>query len=135
MLKKIFKAVTAFILLVGCYFGYVRAFAVVVEQFRATRKIDGNAFVRIDSRSMREAIELAKVHFGDDHWSAAEDLMFRYYNSERGFWMYAKEVVRVIEQDGVKYDGKRVHHGAFRPHLAIARRQERQDRPQRSGSL
>ncbi len=40
MLKKIFKAVTAFILLWGCYLGYVRAFAVVVEQFRATRHID-----------------------------------------------------------------------------------------------
>ena len=44
MLKKIFKAVTAFILLVGCYLGYVRAFAVVVEQFRASRRIDINAF-------------------------------------------------------------------------------------------
>ena len=44
--------------------GYVRAFAVVVEQFRATRHVDLNSFVRSDSKSKREAIELAKT-YGD----------------------------------------------------------------------
>jgi hypothetical protein len=111
--KKIFKAVTASILLLGCYLGYVRAFAVVVEQFRATRRIDMNAFVRSHSKSKREAIDLARSHFGPHHWSADEELMFRYYNSEQGFWMYAKEVVRVVEQDGVRYDGKRVTMAPF----------------------
>jgi hypothetical protein len=113
VLKKIFKAVTAFILLVGCYLGYVRAFAVVVEQFRASRRIDINAFAVTESKSKREAIELAKSHFGRGHWSANEELTFRYYNYEQGFWMYAKEVVRVVEQDGVKYDGKRVTMAPF----------------------
>jgi hypothetical protein len=113
VLKKTFKAATALLLLVGCYRGYVHAFAVLVEQFRVTRRVDVNPFVPTDSRSKRVAIELAKSHFGDDHWSAREDLMFRYYNAERGFWMYAKEVVRVVEQDGVRYDGKRVTMAPF----------------------
>ena len=113
MLKKIFKAVTASILLWGCYLGYVRAFAVVVEQLRTTRRIDKNAFVRSDSKSKREAIDLARTHLGRNHWSADEELTFRYYNSEQGFWMYAKEVVRVNEQDGVRYDGKRVTMAPF----------------------
>ena len=38
VLKKIFKAMTAFTLLVGCYFGYVHVFAVVVRQMTATRR-------------------------------------------------------------------------------------------------
>jgi len=113
VLKKIFKAVTASILLWGCYLGYVRAFAVVVEQLRTTRRIDKNAFVRSDSKSKREAIDLARTHLGRNHWSADEELTFRYYNCEQGFWMYAKEVVRVVEQDGVRYDGKRVTMAPF----------------------
>ena len=38
MLKKTFKAVTAFSLLVGCYLGYVQVFAVVVRVMTTTRR-------------------------------------------------------------------------------------------------
>ena len=39
MLKKIFKAVTAFILLIGCYLGYAQVFAVlVVRQLTTVRR-------------------------------------------------------------------------------------------------
>ncbi|MFI5455416.1 MAG: hypothetical protein ACHRXM_08180 [Isosphaerales bacterium] len=108
MLKKILKAVTMFTLLVGCYFGYVRVFAVLVEQFRATRRPDKIMFRVKDSKSKKESIVYARDAFGRGHWSAAEDLAFRYYNAERGFWMYAQEWERVVEENGVRYDGKRM---------------------------
>ena len=38
VLKKIFKAVTAFTLLVGCYLGYVQVFALVVGQLTTVRR-------------------------------------------------------------------------------------------------
>ena len=91
MLKKILKAVTALTLLVGCYFGYVRAFAVVVDQFKATRRTDTSHVRHAPLESKREAIAQPAAAFGADHWSAAEDLTYRYYNSERGFWIYAQE--------------------------------------------
>ncbi len=61
-----------------------------------------------DSKSKQQANELARTEFGEKHWSADPDLPFRYYNSDRGFWMYATKVDDIVEEDGVKYDGKRV---------------------------
>ena len=50
MLKKIFKAVTAFTLLVGCYFGYVQVFAIVVRQLTTVRRAQKSCFTHRDSR-------------------------------------------------------------------------------------
>ncbi len=113
MLKKLFKAVTMFTLLVGCYFVYVHAFAVIVNQLRANRRSEGMKFIPHDSNSKVEAIAHAGSAFGPNHWSAANDLAYRYYNAERGFWMYAKQVWRIVEENGVKYDGKRVRMAPF----------------------
>ncbi|HKI19349.1 MAG TPA: hypothetical protein VKA15_15790, partial [Isosphaeraceae bacterium] len=113
MLKKLFKAVTMFTLLMGCYFVYVHAFAVIVDQLRASRRSDGMMFPTHDSNSRLEAIAHAGSAFGWDHWSAVNDLAYRYYNAERGFWMYAKQVWRIVEENGVKYDGKRVRMAPF----------------------
>ncbi len=113
MLKKLFKAATMFTLLMGCYFVYVHAFAVIVDQLRASRRSDGMMFLPHPSNSKLEAIAHAGSAFGGDHWSAAKDLPYRYYNAERGFWMYAKQVWRIVEENGVKYDGKRVRMAPF----------------------
>jgi len=113
VLKKLFKAVTMFTLLMGCYFVYVHAFAVIVDQLRASRRSDGMMFPTHDSNSRLEAIAHAGSAFGWDHWSAVNDLAYRYYNAERGFWMYAKQVWRIVEENGVKYDGKRVRMAPF----------------------
>ena len=43
VLKKIFKAGTAFTLLVGCYFGYVQVFALVVGQLTTVRRAGNRA--------------------------------------------------------------------------------------------
>lgn len=108
MLKKFFKMATVLALLIGAYLGYVRAFTVVVNRLTAARKIDDFKFTVFDSKSKREAIKQARESFGPDHWTAVEDLQLRYYNSERGFWMYSQHDERVIEEDGVRYDGKRM---------------------------
>lgn len=113
MLKKLLKAVTAFTLLLGCYFVYFHAFAVLVEQLRANRRADGLMFLPHDSNSKLEAIAHARAAFGADHWSAAINLDYRYYNAERGFWMYAKQVKRIVQENGVKYNGKRVRMAPF----------------------
>jgi lipopolysaccharide export system protein LptA len=108
LVKKLLKLATVFTLLLGCYFGYVRAFTVVVGRLTAARRVEDVAFRVLDSRSKKEAIAQARQHFGPDHWTAREDLQLRYYNAERGFWMYSQKEERVIEEDGVRYDGRRI---------------------------
>jgi len=108
VLKKFLKVLTTLTLIVGCYFGYVRLFAIVVDQFRAIRRPD-NVLVKVhDSESKKEAIAYARAAFPPGHWSAAEDLPYRYYNTDRGFWIYAQEWERIDEENGVRYDGKRM---------------------------
>ena len=105
----------------GCYLGYVRAFTVVVSHLTAARKVDDIAFTVHDSKSKQEAIRRAREAFGPDHWTADDDLQLRYYNTERGFWMYSQNDERVIEEDGVRYDGKRIK---LRPAAIIWRAQD-----------
>ena len=47
------------------------------------------------------------------HWATKRDLNFRYYNAERGYWMYAEELEQVQEENGVRYDGKRIRLSPF----------------------
>jgi hypothetical protein len=108
VLKKLFKAAATLALLVGCYFGYVHAFAIVVEHFREIRKAEDIIWRAHDSNSKKESIAFAHAALGHDHWATASDLGYRYYNAERGYWMYAKECERIVEEDGVRYDGKRI---------------------------
>ena len=108
MFKKLLKLVTVFSLLLGCYLGYVRAFSIVVAHLTAARRVDDIGFVTHDSSSKREAIERAQEAFGNDHWTTNEKLQLRYFNPERGFWMYSKNYKRPLEEEGVRYDGKRV---------------------------
>ena len=108
LLKKFSKLVMMLALLSGCYLGYVRAFSMVVSHLTASRKVDTIPFTVKPSRSKREAILRARESFGPKHWTAEDELQLRYYNSERGFWMYSQHDDRVIEEDGVRYDGKRI---------------------------
>ena len=123
MLKKTFKAVTAFSLLVGCYLGYVQVFAVVVRVMTTTRRTaHDREFVPKDSDSKRKSIELAKAVMPRGHWGAGNDLNFRYYSAEHGYWMYAQEMEQIQEENGVRYDGKRIR---LRPFLAISTSRDR----------
>ncbi len=113
MAKKIFKAVLTFGILLGCFRVYVHAFAIVVDHLRQNRNADATKFVPFPSKSKQQANKLAKEEFGEHHWTADPDLPFRYYNSDRGFWMYAQNVRRIVEEDGIRYDGKRVRMAPF----------------------
>jgi hypothetical protein len=117
VLKKILKAVTTLALLVGCYFGYVHVFAIVVERLRAVHRTE-NVMFPVPSNSKRVSIAHAEAAFGSDHWSTDPELAFRYYNAERGYWMYAKDWERIVEENGVRYDGKRMR---LKPFAAIAK--------------
>ena len=118
MLRKLLKLVTMLTLLAGCYLGYVRAFTVVMSHLTAARKVDDFAFTVKDSKSKQEAILRARESFGPKHWTTDDNLKLRYYNTERGFWMYSQKYDRIIEEDGVRYDGKRIK---LRPAAIISR--------------
>jgi hypothetical protein len=108
VLKKLFKALVTLTLLVGCYFGYVHAFAIVVEQLRSIKHTDTLAFAVHDSKSLQESIHYATEACGPGHWATGQDLAYRYYNAERRYWIYAKECERIEEENGVRYNGKRM---------------------------
>ena len=108
MFKKLLKAGMTFALLLGCYVAYCHAFDLVVLHFRTYRSKESTVFPIRLSKSKQHAIALAKQSFGIDHWSVTNDQPFTYYNSERGFWMYALEVEEIQEENGVRYDGKRL---------------------------
>ena len=80
----------------------------VVQQFRTYRSKEKFLFATHPSRSKLHAIALAKQAFGAKHWSVTGDQPFVYYSSEHGFWMYSLDVKEIQEEDGVRYDGKRL---------------------------
>jgi hypothetical protein len=108
VLKTLLKVGTVSALLLGCYFGYVRAFDMVVRQFRAERPDEDLIFPSLSSKSKQRAKELARRTVGANHWAVTSDLPFSYYNAERGFWMFAQEYKSIQEENGVRYDGKRL---------------------------
>jgi hypothetical protein len=108
LVKRFLKMVTVLGILAGCYLGYVRAFTVLVSRLTAVRKVDDTGFTVRDSNSKKEAMLRALEAFGPRHWTADDDLQLRYYNAERGFWMFSQHNERIIEEDGVRYDGKRI---------------------------
>jgi len=108
VLRRLLKLATVFTILLGCYLGYVRAFSLFVAHLGAARRVTELNFNVRDSQSKREAVERASEAFGRGHWTAADDLQLRYFNPERGFWMYSKNYQRVLEEDGVRYDGRRL---------------------------
>ena len=117
MLKKTFKAVTVFCLLVGCYFGYVQVFAIVVRQMMNVRRTKvPDVWIHHDSDSKHASIRLARAVMPAGDWSTRDDLNFRYYSAERGYCMYAQEMEQIQEENGVQYHGKRLR---LKPFLAI----------------
>ena len=117
MLKKTFKAVTVFCLLVGCYFGYIQVFAIVVRQMMNVRRTKvPDVWIHHDSDSKQASIRLARAVMPAGDWSTRDDLNFRYYSAERGYYMYAQEMEQIQEENGVRYHGKRLR---LKPFLAI----------------
>lgn len=86
---------TAAILVAGSQ-AYKAGFALVEVRFAPPKPIsmanrqnseDGPATL---SKSAQEASELAAKAFGPNHWAAHKDLKIRFYDAQRGFWIYAQ---------------------------------------------
>ena len=118
MLKKIFTAVMTLALLGCSYVFYIQVFAILVKQLKVIKHTDNFAFPIHDSKSLQASIRYVVEACGAEHWAADKDLPYRYYNAERGYWIYAKECIRVVVEDGVRYDGKRMR---MKPFLLITK--------------
>ena len=75
-----------------------------------------DVWIHHDSDSKHASIRLAKAVMPPGDWSTRDDLNFRYYSAERGYYMYAQEMEQIQEENGVRYDGKRLR---LKPFLAI----------------
>ncbi len=69
MFKTLLKVGTTFALLLGCYFGYVRAFDIVVRQFQDRRHDELIVFTPRDSRSKKQSQDLVRRSVGSGHWA------------------------------------------------------------------
>ena len=107
MFKNLLKAGMTFTLLLGGYLAYSRAFELVVQELRTSHSQD-TSFPNRPSKSKQHATALAMECFGPEHWSVTTDHLFAYYNAERGFWMFALDVEEIQEENGVRYNGKRL---------------------------
>jgi hypothetical protein len=101
--KKALKIVGAFALLTAGYVAYGCGFGLLAEAIsppRPARPEGPDGTVR--PQSAQEADRLAARGFGKGHWSADPDGSIRYYDRDRGFWIYFKDYERSA-------DGKRLH--------------------------
>ncbi|HEV3163584.1 MAG TPA: hypothetical protein VGZ22_06050, partial [Isosphaeraceae bacterium] len=111
MVKKALKIVATVGLLLAGYTGYLRVFAVVAAHFRpASHLIVIDEVDRITaSETALAATHLASSTFGANHWTTKAS--FRYYNNERGYWMFAESYER-------RKEGRQI---VFRPFAIIWR--------------
>jgi hypothetical protein len=91
--KKALKIAATFVVLLTAHVVYVRVFAIIAE-YTARGQQMVVQLQPTDSRTKKEAIALAAKGFGEGHWAADAELPGRYYNKERGYWMYYKEYER-----------------------------------------
>ena len=89
--KKALQIVTTFGVLLAAYAGYVQVFAIVASILTPAKAAKSDKFVKKPSSNEQQALEYAIDAFGPGHWAADNQLTYRYYNHERGYWMYAKE--------------------------------------------
>jgi hypothetical protein len=86
------RTVATFGLLTAGYLGYDRGFALLAARISRAPTVAAEPRKGRDtkeSRTSREATELAIRGFGEGHWSTDPELTLRLYNPERGYWMYA----------------------------------------------
>ena len=73
---------------------------------RVSRDLGGESvpFAVNSSKSKKETTALAVRAFGRDHWTTDEEHTIRYYNSDRGYWMYAKSYERLKDGKQLKFE-------------------------------
>ena len=102
-MRKSVRIAITFSLLLGGYLGYARLFAVVADRLQVAQPAATGdlSLSPSDSASAREAKDLARRVFGDQHWTAFSDK--RYYNVERGYWMYFNTYERINEGRRIEF--------------------------------
>lgn len=89
-----------FALLCAGYVGYTFAFTVLVARLGSTRGVPILPTGPTLSRTAQETTDLARIAFGPAHWTVTAKL--RYYESERGYWIFAKDYER--KPNGKQWD-------------------------------
>ena len=95
VIRKLLQILMTVALLAGASQAYRVGFAQVEHWLRppapivvdSTKENHGPATI---SKSAIEARQLAAKAFGENHWSAHQDLKIRFYDAQRGFWIYAQ---------------------------------------------
>lgn len=88
---RIVRTLVTFALLVAGYFGYEHSYALLAARFQPTEPAIAVGYDLRPSVSVgaQQASELALRVFGEHHWtSGSVSDVTRYYNVERGYWMY-----------------------------------------------
>ena len=94
------RIVTTCGFLVAGYFGYTQAFALLSQHVATPPNVPRLPYDPSPSRSAKEASQLALDAFGPGHWASKAKI--RFYESERGFWIYADDYKR--RDNGKRYD-------------------------------
>ena len=95
LIKKLFQIlITAAMLTAGSQ-AYRLGFAIAEKQLapplpKSVAKHSGEAGPATLAKSAQEARDLAAKAFGENHWAAHRDLKIRFYDAQRGFWIYAQ---------------------------------------------
>ncbi|RUL84912.1 hypothetical protein [Tautonia sociabilis] len=90
-MTRIVRTVATFALLLAGFFGYERGFAILASRVAPPTPVRAGTFdLRpSDSIGAQKATELARRVLGEHHWtSGAVSDVTKYYNNERGYWMY-----------------------------------------------
>ncbi len=85
-------------LLLAGYVSYDRAFAFVAATLQASQQRPVLIQAKKRSVNLQGAIDLAVRSLGPDYWASSDSAsMFRIYNAERGWWIFAENVERENE--------------------------------------
>jgi len=107
VLKKLFKMATVLGLLAAAHLAYARGFDLVVARLRAAHAVREIDFAARDSAGKALVKRMAAESFGPDDWTGTDDA-YTYLVQKKGIVLFAMNVVRPPERDGVKFDGKRI---------------------------
>ena len=100
MLKKLIRIATTCGVLLAGYVGYTQAFSLLTRHVATPPDVPMLPYDPSPSRSSREASQLALDAFGPGHW--ASNAKLRFYESDRGFWIYADDYRR--SENGKRFD-------------------------------
>jgi hypothetical protein len=95
--KTFLRVATTFGVLLAGYAAYVHAFAILAGSLHPPGSEGERAAPRqaVPSKDLKEAMSLAQIAFGPDHWTVQEKQLFRIYNSAQGYWMYFRDYERL----------------------------------------